>query len=108
MRDRHPCVYILASAPDGTLYVGVTADLPARITQHRDGTFGGFAAEHGVHCLVYFEVHDTMADAIAREKQLKRYRRDWKRNLIERDNPRWDDLGPAIGLEPLRSKKKAR
>ena len=100
MRDRQSCVYILASGPNGTLYVGVTSNLPGRLIQHREGTLQGFTDRYGVHRLVYFEAADTMEAAITREKQLKRYRRDWKRNLIERENPHWDDLSAAIGLEP--------
>ena len=101
MRERHPCTYILASGFYGTLYVGVTSDLPARMTQHRAGTHHGFTERYGVHRLVYYEVAETMDAAITREKQLKRYRRDWKINLIERENPRWDDLAVILGLEPL-------
>ncbi len=98
---RLPCVYIMASAYNGSLYVGVTSNLIARCTQHRDGTFGGHTSKYAIHRLVYFEVFDDMATAIAREKQQKRYRRDWKRNLIERDNPAWNDLAVGLGLEPL-------
>ncbi|WP_156678930.1 GIY-YIG nuclease family protein [Sphingomonas profundi] len=99
--ERSPCVYILASGYNGTLYVGVTSDLVRRVVQHRVGAFSGFTAVHGIRRLVYFEMIATMDGAIAREKQLKRYRRDWKRNLIERENPAWNDLGQQIGLEPL-------
>lgn len=99
-RERQPCVYMLASGYNGTLYVGVTSDLSARLVQHRDGTTGGFTAHYDVKRLVYLEAVDTMSEAIAREKQLKRYRRDWKRNLIERDNPTWDDLAVGLGLLP--------
>jgi len=102
MRERQPCVYILASAYNGTLYVGVTSNLIGRLLQHREGRAGSFTSEHDIVRLVYYEVAETMAAAIAREKQLKRYRRDWKRNLIERENPRWDDLAVGLGLEPLR------
>lgn len=76
MRERQPCVYILASAPNGTLYVGVTSNLPGRVVQHREGRLGGFTERYGVHRLVYFEVAETMQAAITREKQLKRCRRD--------------------------------
>jgi putative endonuclease len=82
------------------LYVGVTSNLPGRILQHREGTFDGHTKRHRICRLVYYEVGESMAGAIAREKQLKRWRRDWKRNLIERQNPPWNDL--AVGLEPLR------
>lgn len=99
--ERQPCVYILASAYNGSLYVGVTANLLGRIIQHRAGTFSGHTKKYGIYRLVYVEVFDTMEPAIAREKQLKRYRRDWKRNLIERENPAWNDLAVGFGLPPL-------
>ena len=102
MRERQPCVYILASQYSGTLYVGVISNLIGRLIQHGDGVFDGFTKEHGVLRLVYFEMADTMEAAIRREKQLKKYRRDWKRNLIERENPTWDDLAVSFGLPPLR------
>ena len=100
-QERQPIVYILASAYNGTLYVGVTSNLLARIVQHRNGTFDSHTRKHGIKRLVYFETYDDMVTAIAREKQLKRYHRDWKRNLIERDNPAWNDLAMGFGLEPL-------
>ncbi|WP_404367598.1 GIY-YIG nuclease family protein [Sphingomonas sp. MMS24-J45] len=99
--ERAPCVYILASGYNGSLYVGVTSDLIGRIMQHRAGTFDGHTKKYRIYRLVYFEVADTMDAAIAREKQLKRYPRDWKRNLIERENPVWNDLAVAFGLPPL-------
>ena len=97
MRDRQPCVYIVASGHNGTLYVGVTSDLPARLTQHRAGTTGGFTKRYAIDRLVYYEAAETMEAAIGREKQLKRYRREWKRNLIERENPEWNDLAAVVG-----------
>jgi putative endonuclease len=96
-----PCVYILASRYNGALYVGVTSDLLGRMIQHREGTFEGHTKKYGIIRLVYFEVGESMEGAIAREKQLKRWRRDWKRNLIERQNPAWNDLAVGLGLEPL-------
>ena len=99
--ERSPCVYILASGYNGTLYVGVTSDLLKRVAEHRDGTMGGFTKRYNVKRLVYFEMAATTEAAIAREKQLKRYARDWKRNHIERDNPAWEDLAIGFGLEPL-------
>jgi putative endonuclease len=99
MRDREPCVYILASGPNGTPYVGVTSNLVTRLVQHRDGRFGGFTKRYGITRLVHFESAETMEAAIRREKTLKRWRRDWKRNLIERDNPTRDDLATLFGLE---------
>ncbi len=79
----------------------MTSNLIGRVMQHRAATFDGYTKKHGTHRLVYFEVAETMAAAIAREKQLKRYRREWKRNLIERQNPAWNDLAVGFGLEPL-------
>ena len=101
MSDRLPCVYILASAYLGTLYVGVTSNLLGRIMQHRDGLFGGFTSRYGVYRLVWFEMADTMASAISTEKRIKKWRRDWKIALIEANNPTWDDLAVGLGLEPL-------
>ena len=101
MRERQPCVYILASGYNGTLYVGVTSNLIGRIVQHREGLFDGYTRRYGTLRLVYFEVADRMEVAIRREKQLKRYRRDWKRNLIEHENPTWDHLAVGFGLKPL-------
>ena len=99
--ERLPCVYILASGYNGTLYVGVTSNLVGRLMQHREGVFGGHTKKYGIHRLVYFEVAETMEAAIAREKQVKRYRRDWKRNLIEQANPAWNDLSTGFCLDPL-------
>ncbi|MCP3736110.1 GIY-YIG nuclease family protein [Sphingomonas sp. RP10(2022)] len=102
MRDRQPCVYMLANGYNGALYTGVTSNLVGRIIQHRDGSFEGFTSRYGIVILVWFEVTDTMADAIASEKRIKAWRRDWKKNLVERDNPHWDDLAVSLGLPPLR------
>jgi putative endonuclease len=97
MPRRCPAVYILASRTHGTLYIGVTSDLVKRIWQHRTGAMpGSFTSAHGVDRLVYFEVHGAMREAIAREKQLKRWNRAWKIELIERSNPAWDDLWPTL------------
>jgi len=101
MRERQPCVYILASGRNGTLYIGVTSDLMARLYQHRTEATRGFTAKYGVTKLVRFEMLDDMPSAIAREKQLKRWHRGWKINLIEQDNPEWADLAIALGLPPL-------
>jgi len=89
-------VHILASAPRGTLYVGVTNDLVRRVYQHRKHLIGGFTAKYKVTKLVYFETHDTVEGAITREKRLKRWRRLWKMELIERHNEDWHDLWAAI------------
>jgi putative endonuclease len=102
MRERLPCVYILASRPRGTIYTGVTSDLPARLHQHRHGITKGFASKYKAYRLVYFEMAEDMPAAIAREKQLKNWHRDWKLNLIERQNPEYNDLAPLLGIaEPL-------
>ena len=98
---KQPCVYILASQPYGTLYIGVTSDLVARTYQHRAGEVKGFTSRYGVVHLVRFELFETMPDAIAREKQLKRWHRQWKVNLIESENPQWVDLAPRLGLPPV-------
>jgi len=96
MRTRNPVVYMLASRPKGTLYTGVTSDLVQRMHQHRNGLVEGFTQRYGVHTLVWFEQHATMDAAISREKQLKKWRREWKVELIERDNPLWKDLWPGV------------
>ena len=89
---RQPAVYILASRPNGTLYVGVTSDLVKRVWQHKSDFVGGFTREYAVHDLVYYELHGDMAAAISREKRLKKWNRAWKLKLIERMNPDWRDL----------------
>ena len=99
--ERHACVYILASQIRGTLYIGVTSDLVKRLWQHREGIIDGFTAKYGVHRLVYYEILGCMEQAILREKQLKNWHRQWKINLIERQNPHWEDLAIGLGLEPL-------
>lgn len=96
--ERQPCVYMLASKRNGTLYIGVTSNLAARLHQHRTGTASGFASRYGATRLVLAEFCDDMESAIAREKQLKRWRREWKLNLIERQNPHWEDLAVSFGL----------
>ena len=87
---KQPCVYILASQANGTLYIGVTSNLIARLYQHRTGEIPGFTQRYGVHLLVRYEFFATMPEAIAREKQLKRWHRPWKINLIESENPDWE------------------
>lgn len=88
--------YLLASRREGTLYCGVTSDLVKRVWEHRQGTAVGFTKRYGVDRLVWFEAHDDVEAAIRREKQIKRWRRAWKIELIERDNPEWRDLWPEI------------
>jgi putative endonuclease len=90
--EKRPCVYILASKRNGTFYVGVKSDMARRVWQHRSNTVGGFVRDYAVYTLVFVEFHDTMADAILREKRIKKWRRAWKLELIERHNPRWRDL----------------
>ena len=85
-------VYILASQKNGTLYVGVTADLLKRVYEHKTKLADGFTKRYGVSHLVYYEVFDQMITAIEREKQLKRWHRAWKINLVESKNKNWDDL----------------
>lgn len=91
-----PCVYILASRRNGTLYVGVTSDLVKRVWEHKSDIVEGFTERYSVHILVWFEQHDTMESAISREKAIKEWKRRWKLELIERQNPKWRDLYPEI------------
>jgi putative endonuclease len=93
-----PCVYILASGPNGTLYTGVTSDLSGRMAQHTQKLIPGFSNKHDVTQLVYYELFETMEDAIRREKQIKKWNRAWKLRLIEQMNPGWVNLfDPATG-----------
>lgn len=103
--ERDPAVYVMASGFHGTIYTGVTSNLMQRIAQHRDGTLGGFTADYDCKRLVWFEMHATMESAIAREKQLKNWRREWKLALIEEANPAWRDLAEEFGFESLIGKK---
>jgi putative endonuclease len=93
---RQPVVYILASKPYGTLYVGVTGSITARIEAHRTGSVEGFTKDYGVTTLVYFELHADMYEAIQREKRLKKWNRAWKIRLIEEMNPDWKDLSSQL------------
>jgi putative endonuclease len=85
-------VYIMASKKDGVLYVGVTSNLIQRICQHRSGIMDGFTKKYFVKRLVYYEVHENIEDAIKKEKMIKSWQRQWKINLIEKDNQNWEDL----------------
>ncbi|MBX3431312.1 MAG: GIY-YIG nuclease family protein [Hyphomonadaceae bacterium] len=85
-------VYLMTSGRNGTLYLGVTSDLMQRGLEHREGRFPGFSREHGCKLLVWWEQHGDLATAIAREKEIKKWRRAWKLALIEKDNPQWRDL----------------
>ena len=97
MSEKTFFVYLLASGVRGTLYVGVTSDLPKRVWQHKSKSAPGLTARYGIDRLVWYEQHDNAESAIRREKQIKEWKRDWKMNLIERDNPHWIDLYPALG-----------
>ena len=92
MNEKQPCVYLLASKKNGTLYTGVTSNLARRIYTHKRKIIAGFTGRYDVRRLVYYERHDTMAATISREKQIKSWQRRWKINLIETQNPRWRDL----------------
>jgi len=89
-------VYILTSKRNGTLYIGVTSNLPQRIWQHKNNQLDGFSKEYNVKQLVYFEQHDTAESVITREKQIKKWKRAWKLKLIEKNNPQWKDLYDLI------------
>ena len=95
---KNPFIYILASKRKGTLYIGVTSNLQKRIWEHREEVTDGFTKKYNVHRLVYYESHASMESAIVREKDLKGWNRDWKIKLIEKTNPKWEDL--FIELSP--------
>jgi putative endonuclease len=95
-RERLPCVYLLASRRNGTLYCGVTSDLPKRVWQHKNDLVDGFTKRYGVHALVWYEAHETMGSAIRREKAIKNWSRQRKLLLIESVNPMWTDLGAEL------------
>ena len=90
--SRRGYVYILASRKNGTLYIGVTSDLAQRLTEHEQNVTLGFTSRYAVKRLVWYEIYDNISDAIQREKSLKKYKRQWKINLIEEDNPNWEEL----------------
>ena len=89
---KEPCVYILSNHRRGTLYIGVTSNLIKRVWEHKQGLVDGFTKKYQIHTLVYFEMADDMPTAIAREKQLKKWRRMWKIELVEKQNNEWRDL----------------
>jgi putative endonuclease len=93
---KQPCVYILASGWDGTLYVGVTSDLVKRVWEHKNDLIDGFTKTYRVHHLVWYEQHETMESAILREKAIKEWKRAWKIELIEESNETWQDLYPEL------------
>ena len=94
--SKKPPVYMMASKPKGTLYIGVTSNLHQRIWQHKNEVVDGFTKKYSTHTLVYYEVDETMESAILREKQLKHFKREWKIELIHEQNPNWEDLYDAI------------
>ena len=94
--SKQPTVYIMASKKNGTLYLGVTSDLAKRAWQHKNDLLEGFTKKYKVHMLVYYELHDTMEQAIHREKCIKRWKRAWKVRLIEEQNPQWSELFESV------------
>jgi putative endonuclease len=94
--DASIAVYMMSNRKHGTLYIGVTSQFLRRVSQHREGLMGGFTKIHGLKRLVWFAPHENMRAAIHHEKRLKKYKREWKINLIEHDNPNWDDLWLAL------------
>src|SRR5271155_2247533 len=90
-------VYILASKRNGTLYIGVTSDLAKRVYEHRESPMPSFTKKYGVKTLVYYEIFEDVRDAISREKRLKKYKREWKINLIQQNNVEWRDLFETYG-----------
>ncbi len=94
--SKQPAVYILASKRNGTLYIGVTSDLPKRAWEHKNDVVEGFTKRYSVHRLVYYELHEDMESAIRREKHMKKWKRAWKLELIEKQNPDWRDLREGI------------
>lgn len=94
--ERYVAVYIMASQRLGTLYIGATSYLNRRIWQHREGLVPGFTKKYGLKRLVWYEPHEDMVSAFQRERSLKRWPRQWKINLIERENPYWDDLYDSL------------
>ncbi|MBI4757620.1 MAG: GIY-YIG nuclease family protein [Chloroflexi bacterium] len=89
-------VYILCSKRNGTLYTGVTSDLVKRVYEHKSNLVDGFTQRYSVHCLVWYEAHESAESAIIREKQIKKWKRAWKLELIEQQNPQWNDLYESI------------
>jgi putative endonuclease len=90
--DKQFCVYILANRPRGTLYIGVTSNLPQRVAQHREKVVAGFSAKYGLGILVWYEQHENAESAIIREKRVKKWSRLWKIELVEKTDPDWRDL----------------
>ena len=105
--EKQPCVYILASKRNGTLYTGVTSNLLKRVWEHKNNLVESFASKYGVHILVWYEMHDTMESAIQRENAIKNWKRAWKIKTIEELNPLWGDLYRDLiqRKEPLSAKQ---
>jgi putative endonuclease len=93
---RQPAVYILSNKKNGTLYIGVTSNLQKRVWEHKNNMVEGFTKRYGIHRLVYYELNGNMMSAIQREKQMKKWNRAWKLELIEMKNPHWSDLWEGI------------
>ncbi|MDO8592297.1 MAG: GIY-YIG nuclease family protein [bacterium] len=89
-------IYIMASGKNGTLYIGVTSNLQDRVNKHKQGLFGGFTKKYNIIDLVYYEIFGDIQEAFTREKQLKKWKRNWKIKLIEKDNPGWNDLSDKL------------
>ena len=104
-QDSQPIVYIIVSRKYGTNYTGVTSNIMQRMQQHREEALEGFSKKNGVKMLIWYEQHVTMETAIRREKQIKKWNRQWKINLIEASNPDWRDLAIDLGFQPLPSRK---
>jgi len=96
MPHKQPALYVLASKRNGTLYIGVTSDLRKRVWEHKNDLVEGFTKRYRIHRLVYYELHQDMVSAIEREKQMKKWNRAWKLELIETHNPDWRDLWKGI------------
>ncbi len=96
MDAKQPAIYILANERNGTLYIGVTSNLVQRVWQHRNSAMTSFSKRYQLHRLVYYEMHESMDAAILREKQIKKWNRSWKVELVEKQNPYWNDLFPSI------------
>lgn len=98
---KQPCVYLLANRSHGAFYTGVTSDLLKRVAEHRSELADGHTRKYGIKRLVWFEVHAEMGAAILREKQIKRWLRPWKYDLVNANNPTWRDLAEDFGFPPL-------
>jgi putative endonuclease len=94
--DKQACVYLLANKRNGTLYLGVTSNLVKRVWEHKNNVLEGFTRRYQIHNLVWYEQHADMNAAIAREKSMKKWKRDWKIDLIEKENPEWEDLYDSL------------